>query len=280
MLSANFFRQIWVLTVEELRELVLRKRAMLSLLMYFFALAVSIWLILRLSLVVEVDFSRIDLNLPQFKPLRELLSKTGLLPYANSLFQLSSCPALLWIFQMFSVLWLPSLVALVSCDMVAIDIYRGTLRFLLLRTSRLAYFVSKLLSHALLYLVLHAASILAVIAVSLYYSSQFSLVATLLLALKYLLTIFPFILFVVAATLWVSCWSRGPMGAIIKLHVLWLLVIIVSAYAPAWTPFDFNLLVGMFVPFENYPIISVAGYLFWTLCISTVSWLGFAWRDL
>ena len=70
------------------------------------------------------------------------------------------------------------------------------------------------------------------------------------------------------------------MGAIIKLHLWWLVVVIISIYAPAWTPFDFNLLVGMFVPFEKYPLISVAGYLFWTFAISAISWLGFARRDL
>jgi len=178
--------------------------------------------------------------------------------------ELGAWPASVVISQLLFLLWFPTLVALVSCDMVAIDVYRGTLRFLLLRTSRLAYYFSKLFAHFLLYVMLYSITVVALIIVSAVRDPlfSFSLYAG-PMALNALVLV-SFLLFLVASTQFVSCWSSKPMNAVVRLHLLWIAFIGVLFIAPWASPFWPTISTGLVAPVFGYEWQTVIGMLVWT----------------
>jgi ABC-type transport system involved in multi-copper enzyme maturation permease subunit len=186
---------------------------------------------------------------------------------------------MLWIFQMFSLLWFPTLVALVSCDAIALDVYRGTLRYVLLRSTRSSYFAAKMVSHFVLYAVLQALSLVVVLVYSLWDGSQ-GKAESLRLAVQYFIVFLPFLWCVLAATLFMSSFARRPMNALIRIHVLWVAFIFIVAVEPWASPLWSKLVLGLFVPFDNYPLMTAVGYTLWGALFSLVGLLIFKRRDV
>ncbi|MFM1847320.1 MAG: hypothetical protein RL417_794, partial [Pseudomonadota bacterium] len=122
-----FWRHLWVLTTEELFDLVGRKRSALTLILYLIVLIAAMYWFSRAQQRFE-PVTNVLAAAPQIEELRFQLSKFGLQDTVDFLIELSRYPAALWMFQLFSLLWLPTVVGLVSCDMISIDIDRGTLR--------------------------------------------------------------------------------------------------------------------------------------------------------
>lgn len=273
-------RHIIILCSDELREIMLRRRSLLSLGFYFLSIAASLWLIFRVQTVLGGGFAHIDTGSPGYQELSRLVRQWGLEEAFAVFVSMSQVPDALWIFQIFSLLWFPTLVALISCDLVAIDVYRGTLRFLLLRTSRAGYFFGKMLSHLLLYILLQALSVVLMFFIALRMDPSFTVVETARVALQYFIVFIPFIWCMVAATQWISSWSRRPMNAMVRVHVLWVVFLMVSVKASWLTPFWSDMVLGMFSPYGAYPIKAFLGYLAWGFGFTALGYLGFARRDV
>ena len=274
-----FWRHLWVLTTEELYDLVWRRRSCISLILYLLVLCAAMYWFSRAQTRFE-PVTNILAAAPQLEELRFHLSKFGLQDTLDFIVELSRYPASLWMFQIFSLLWLPTLVGLVSCDMVSIDIDRGTLRFVLQRSSRLAYYLSKGLAHLLLFITLQAISMIGLIVLCILTSKGFELQDYLTLGFRYFLISIPFIVFVVASTEWVSSWSRKPMSAILRLNILWVVFFVLLGWYPDLSPLTQRSLIGLVLPFEQYGLLSAGSLLAWGAGFALLGLVGFVRRDV
>jgi hypothetical protein len=259
-----FLHQVYVLTVAELRELLWRRRSLLSLLLYSLIILLSAWLLFKVHGTMGSEHAVVDLRSPDHADLAAMLDKLG----ARETFEI------------FSLVWFPTFVGLVSCDSIALDVYRGTLRFVLLRSSRLAYYFSKLISHVILYVVLQFLSLVAVVFYSASAIEGFDTQEAIKLALKYFIVFIPFLWCVVAATQWISSWSRRPMNALIRVHVMWVAFMFIVAFVPWASPLWSKIGMGLFVPFDNYPGLTFIGYSAWGLFFTILGVLFFVRRDV
>jgi ABC-type transport system involved in multi-copper enzyme maturation permease subunit len=273
----RFIRHVLILTQEELRDLILRKRAMMSLFAYVWVIG---FVVLGLVYVEErlrpsIGFFRNEAGARN--QALDWANENGFGELARIIGELGGWPSSVVISQVLFLLWFPTLVALVSCDMVAIDVYRGTLRFLLLRTSRLAYYFSKLLAHFLLYLMLYGITVVALIVVSAARDPLFSVALYARPMALNAMVLVAFLLFLVASTQFVSCWSAKPMNAVVRLHLLWIAFIGVLFIAPWASPFWSPISTGLVAPVFGHEWRTVLGMLVWT-GISCVGGLTFFLR--
>lgn len=274
-----FCRHLWVLTTEELRDLVWRRRSSISLVLYLVVLCAAMYWFSRAQSRFE-PVTNILAAAPQLEELRFQLAKYGLQDTLDFIVELSRYPASLWMFQLFSMLWLPTVVGLVSCDMVSIDIDRGTLRFVLQRSSRLAYYLSKGLAHLLLFVGLQAISMIGLIVICAMTATNFELGDYLTLGARYLLVSIPFIVFVVASTQWVSSWTRKPMSAIVRLNILWVIFFVLLGWNADLSPLSQRSLVGLMLPFQTYGATSAISLIAWGMIFAVLGLIGFVRRDV
>lgn len=274
-----FFRQTIVLLLEELRELFTRKRSLFSLASYVgFTLLVFSGLARAMHRAREAVGGHSVLDEPQM-----LVDRFGhSMPpdLYNVLSQLTSVPAPIVIYQCLSLVVLPTLVAMVSCDMISIDIYRGTLRYVMLRASRSAYYGSKVLAHVVLYSALHLLTMLGLLFVLSKSDGSFSAFAHMPISLAYVGITVPAIWFMVALTAWVSSWCRRPISALLLIHLFWIVLLAVMVKWPEFTPFYSKITVGLVAPFEEFIPRTFAGMTAWALAFTAAGYSGFHRRDI
>lgn len=275
-----FVHQLIVLTAAELRELLWRRRSFLSLILYALIILLSVWLLFKVHVTLGSGHGGVDLASADNAEFATTLDKLGARGLVETFLKLSELPSTLWIFQIFSLIWFPTLVALVSCDSIALDVYRGTLRFVLSRSSRSAYYFSKMLSHVVLYSVLQAISLLTVVGYSALALEGFKWGPATMLALKYFIVFVPFLWCIVAATQFISSWSSRPMNALIRVHVMWVGFIFMLGFVPWASPLWSKIGIGLFVPFDNHPFYTLLGYSAWGMFFTLVGALFFARRDV
>jgi len=275
----TLLRHLWVLATEEVYDLVRRKRALFTLIFYLVILMLAVQWFSRLQLRME-PLTNVLAAGPQLERLRAQLDQLGLAGALDFIIELSRYPASLWMFQVFTLLWLPTIVGLVSCDMVAMDIDRGTLRFVLQRSSRLAYYAAKTVAHAALFIGLQLVSFLGLIGWCWFSSPHFALADYVGLSARYFAVSIPFILFVVASTEWISSWSRRPMSAIIRLNVLWVIFFALLGWRTALSPLGPDGTVGLVLPFAEYFWGSIASFLGWAVGFAAIGLVGFLWREV
>lgn len=275
-----FLHQVTVLTLAELRELLWRRRSLLSLILYSLIILLSAWLLFKVHATLGAGRGPIDLDSPDHAELAKALDKMNARGLFDTFMRLGALPAALWIFQIFSLFWFPMLVGLVSCDCIALDVYRGTLRFVLLRSSRVAYYTAKMCSHFVLYAVLQLLSLLMVLLYSVVAVADSPFLPLLRLTVQYFLVFLPFLWCVVASTQFISSWSGRPMNALIRVHVMWVGFIFILAVAPWASPLWSKILVGLFVPFDGHPIASIFGYSAWGALFTLAGLLFFLRRDV
>ena len=126
----HFLHQVRVLTFEEIREIFGRRRSLISLVLY----VVFLGLMLSSFRSLAANASRIagtdDLRGRTLDRMLEQLNNAGATEAADILMH---WPFAVITFQLLCLFCFPSLVSLVSCDMISTDSYRGTLRLLMLR---------------------------------------------------------------------------------------------------------------------------------------------------
>jgi len=277
----RFFHQVFVLATEELRDLIFRRRAALSLILY---LGVITLVVMSLAYIEEKLWPSMSI-FQQDSPERGLIltqfEKYGLRDELELILKIGSLPRPVVIMQLFSLLWFPTLVALVSCDMVSIDLYRGTLRFLLGRTGRAAYYFSKMLAHFALYFLLQVLTLLVLFVTCALKTETFDKPAYVASLLAYFGVFLVFLWFVVATTQFISCWSVRPINAVIRLHLLWVVFLGLLFIYPWASPLNAQAVVGLVAaPFEGAGWRSVSYLACWSALFSLAGLLLFQRRAL
>jgi ABC-type transport system involved in multi-copper enzyme maturation permease subunit len=276
----NFFYHLGILSAEELRELLFRKRSLVALLFYFAVVSGAVWVIISLenSVSPTLGFLRSE-QLTSYK-FTQWLSRLGLeraFQIGNSMAQI---PAPLILFQALSIIWLPAFIGTISADSIAIDRYRNTLRFLISRTSRTSYYLAKIISHFFFYLVLSAASFLMLLAIASFMLPDFYFIDSIRPAFIYVSLLAPYLLALLSAAILVSSLSKNPSNAIVRVQLLWIWLLLILVFVPKLSPFHYLLLAGLIAPFEGFAAFSALGYLVWTISLSMLGLLLFSRQDL
>lgn len=277
----RFFLQTIILAKEELRDLLFRRRAMLSLLLY---IGVIVVVVISLALIenrLMPTMAVFRQDSPERQALLEQVARYGWRSEFELVLKIGALPGPVVIMQLFSLLWFPTLVALVSCDMLAIDIYRGTLRFLLGRTGRSTYFFGKFAAHYLLYFLLQLFTLAALFAACLSSVANFNAAEYLSALLSYFGVFLVFLWFVVATTQFISCWSSRPMNAVIRLHLLWVVFVAAVFIYPKASPLNGEIVLGLVAaPFQGAGLKSAAHLSLWALGFTLAGLLLFRRRAL
>lgn len=272
-------KQTIVLLREELRELFTRKRSLFSLVSYVgFTLLVFSGLARAMQRARDAVGGHSAMDEPQV--LIERFGHSMQPEMYNVLKQLAAVPAPIVIYQCLSLVVLPTLVAMVSCDMVSVDISRGTLRYVLLRASRTAYYLSKLLSHSVLYVIIHLVTMLGLLYVLAESDSAFNAFDHLTVALAYVAITVPAVWFMVALTAWVSSWCRRTISALLLIHLFWIILLSLMVKWPEFTPFYSKITVGLVAPFAEFAPKTLLGMSAWAFGFSVAGFLGFLRRDV
>ena len=269
----------FVLTWEELRELAFRRRSFLSLLLYFGILALCVWGLADLQARMGPAGALLQ-DPTALDHLRGQLAERGWEDSFHVLLEVAQYPASIWIFQAFCILWFPTLVALVSCDMIAVDIQRGTLRFVLQRSGRIVFYLSKLVAHFLLFVILQLGSVAALIGFASWGAKGFALTDFIEIAWRYFAVFMPFLFFLVTSTAWISSASRRPLNALLKIHLLWLLFIALLFVWPWLSPLESGYTIGLILPFGQYLWPTVMSMSVWGGIFALLGLIGFIWRDV
>ena len=272
-----FLHQTRVLAVDEFWALLRRRRSLLSLLIYVGVTLLLIWGLARAEQMVGQMLGDPSVRGEQIRRMVDALAKVAGQERANLLAKLLEQPSALWLFQMMVVFWLPSLVALVSSDMITVDVHRGTLRFLMLRSGRAAYYLGKFLAHFMLYALLQLVSMGVLLGLCSLYQRGFDLGRYGSSAALYFLMSLPYLACLVATASWVSSWSRRPMNALLWVHLIWIVFVVVLIFWPWASPFSFQYVAGLVAPFEGLRSQSVVGFLSWGLGFYLLGLVGF-WR--
>lgn len=279
-ITPAFITHVYVLAVEELRDLLLRRRAVVSLLLYVVTIGSIVMFLATLETKIGPTLGLFRGASSQRDEIIRELSRRGLQREFDAMSTIISWPTPLVIMQLSGLLWFPTLVALVSCDMVAIDIYRGTLRFLLLRTSRLAYYVAKTAAHFVLYGILYVLSLAAILMTAALKDPTFSISTYLGPTIRYAVVLVPFLLFLVTTTQFVSCWSSKPMRAVVRLHLLWIAFMAILLFAPWASPLNSLFTTGLVAPVGDFLTQSICGMLLWSIIFGVLGFAYFARRAI
>lgn len=189
-------------------------------------------------------------------------------------------PVSVWLFQACSLLLMPSLIAMVSSDMIAIDVYRRTLRFTLLKARRSAYFIGKILAHFFLFSIVQAVSLGTLVFMSLQYPSTYSAALIIRAGVVSYLYFLPFILIAVILTAWISSWCNKPQSALILAHAVWIVALFISPYVPSFTPFNPLLVLAMLFPLEVDIVLVSWNFLVWICGLLALGLAGFLYREV
>ena len=262
----RFIRHLWVLSIEDLRELLIRRRALLSLAVYLTVICVVVFGLAYTErrLFPTMNFFRVDNE--HRSHFRSLFISRGYGQEFEMLLKTAQLPSAVVIMQIFSLLWFPTLVALLSSDMVSLDVYRKTLRYIILRTSRVTYYLSKMLGHVIFYLALQILTVSTLFAVCALNPVGFSRGQYLAALLRCLLVFTPFLWFLVASTQLISCWTARPAAAVLRMHLLWIAFIVLLYAAPSLSPINVYTVRGLISPFGAYA---------WESCARMALWAGF-----
>jgi len=278
--AARFFHQFSVLTWEELRQLLWKRKAFLTVVLYLatVCLAVAMLVSVEEKMSPTTGFFQAggDLN----EDVLDFLERAGIQEAFDISVRLAEIPSPLVIFQLLSLIWLPMFVGLISSEMIALDFYRGTLRFLMSRTSRGVYYLSKIVAHFFFFVVLQILSICLLLAICTLDIEGFSLRSALKQAFTYTVVIIPYIGFLVAATGFVSSVSKKPSTAVIRVQLLWIWLLLIMVASPKASPFYYQTLLGVVAPFFGYGLMSMIGMSLWALGFMALGFFIFTKRDI
>lgn len=272
-----FFHQTFLLLVEEMRDLFFRKRVVLGLLLYGLIFSSLFYSLAKMETLFE---NKVGLSLQNEEFLFQIISELRI-PNAYEIVQeLGNFPILILVFQLLVVMNLPLIVPFMSNDMLTTDIYRGTLRFLTLRSSRLAYYVSKLLAHVLLYLGIVGLTYVALLIVVAVFHTEFLGLDYLWGALDCLVATLPFIFGLVAGTQLISSICKKPFTALFMCELFWVLNLFILGWEPETSFFHASTLIGTIIPMSSYTPESALRASTWGLGFFTLGYLWFLKREI
>ena len=269
-------RHIFLLSREELLDLWGRRRALLSIALYLCFVALSIYGLRQIDDTIQQVLQRAGAPASSTEELIKLLSQ---LEQKNLLARLLEWPIAYPLFQFFSLLVLPTLVALTSCDLISTDLSRGTLRFLMLRTTRAAYFFSKFLSHCFIYFVLHLVAVVLLTLTLLSFTESVTFADCMEPMLFSIGLMIPFILFLVATTQCVSTFTKRAFSTLLLLHILWLFVIPVTANL---LPLGMSaeVFAGLIAPFDGLGLEATGVLSGWAVAFLGATYWYFEYREI
>jgi len=277
-MNAFFFRQMSILTLDEFKQLLLRKRAIFALILYTGMLFLVFWGISR-SRVLMMDAVK-QMKIP-LQPAEKMVIEQSLKQFSIPEPWIQKVPIMgaalpLLVYFILSLCTIPFLIPMVSCDMISLDLFRGTQRFLLFRVSRTAYFWSKTLAHFVLYLLVQSVVLLMLYGFCFFYAREVFSLKFFWDSLHLTLRLIPVIVVFLAFIQLISSQIANPVKSLIVSNVGLLVMVILLALKPQLSLFYHPLWGGLFTYKTVSLMKSVLGFGAWSVFFWGISF-GFFW---
>ncbi len=276
-MTLHFFRQLFILTFDELKELFFRKRALFALIMYAGTLILFFWGLAESKEAAGDFISTLDLPLAQKALLKQSMENFLMPSEWTQKIPIFKVPLPLLIYFFISVSSLPFLIPMISCDMISLDLFRGTQRFLLFRVTRASYFFSKTLAHFLLYFILQLVILVCIIIYCAYNGMSVFSLLFIKSSLNLTVRVIPLIFLFISFTQMISSQVKSPVKSLIINNFGLLIMMIILAVKPYLSFFYKPLWTGLFSFQTKEVLMSMTGMSLWGVLFMAISFTLF-WR--
>jgi hypothetical protein len=259
-------RQTAILVEDEFKQLWCRKRALFAIVLYVGMLFLFFWGLSRSREFLLNGLGGLPMDPRQKVMLEQSLRRFTIPRAAIERAPILSLPVPVLLYFLISLSSLPFLIPMVSCDMISLDLYRGTQRFLLFRVSRSAYFWSKTIAHFLVYLGIQAAVLAGLFLFCLFYAREALSWAFLFHALHLSLRLVPVIAVFLAFTQMISSRVANPVKSLIVSNLGLFAMVVLLAFQPRLSVFYPPLWSGLFAfePATEF-VKSAVGFAGWSV---------------
>lgn len=275
-------RSLFILVKDQLKNAFRTKKVILFLLLYLGAFLGSMWIFFEIQKEIALQFEQQNIGTFQ----REFMTRFALQALSaqaeNSILLdfLLNVPVVHVILFLVSIIGTPLLILLLGYDKIAQEVYDGTIRYLVFRTSRLFIFLSKFISS-----ILEIAFVTGMVTLTgIFWASiafpDITLQKSFLFGLRFwsisLFFLSPFI----AYSLMCSALFKKPFLALISSFVGWFALILLPIWVPYVSPYDGTYMQGLFYPMSYALLSSLLGYSLFSLLFLLIGYTVFSKRDL
>jgi hypothetical protein len=259
-------RQVWPLVIEEIRDIFSKKRSILFFLLYVGMVLLTMKYIANISNYIEEN--------PQLENLIKIISSFLVSDNTGQGVDAYIWPIEIYVFQFVTVLQLPFWVSMISCDMISTDRYRGTLRFVLLRSFKSSYYFSKTFAHFILYALFQLCAIVAFMVCWSFMNSNLSVTTLFHPCLVMYLLYLVYMLMVITITQTISSFCLKTITSMIGCIAFWFVSAVLTHYFIDISPYGGHVIGGLTLPQSDFLSIAVTNCIIWmtilTLCGYTI----------
>lgn len=275
-----FYRQLGLLTVDELKQLCFRKKALFALILYAGILFLTFLGIAKMRGYVSEAIPTLPIEPEQRIFLNEYVRNFKLPDVMTEKVPMLKTPLPLLLYFLISIASLPFLIPTVSCDMISNDTYKGTQRFLLFRVSRTAYFLSKAIAHFILFLAVQLGLLVLLFGFCLFYAREIMDIHFFANSFFLTLRLIPLILAFLAMTQFISSLISSPVKSLIINNLALLLMVILLAVQPVLSIFYQPIWAGLLSFEGNQILYSHLGFITWSILFWGFSYTFFMYKKL
>ncbi len=259
-------KQIWPLTVEEIRDIFSKKRSILFFLLYIGMVLLTMKYIANIGNYIEEN--------PRLEGLIKMISAFLVSDNTGKSIDAFLWPIEIYVFQFVTILQLPFWVSMISCDMISTDLYRGTLRFILLRSFKSSYYFSKTFAHFILYALFQLCAVLTFIICWSIMNSDQSFTALIQPCFTMYLLYLVYMLMVITITQTISSFCLKTITSMVGCICFWFIAAVLTHYFINISPYGGHVIGGLTLPQSDFLGIAVINNFIWmtvlTMCGYTI----------
>lgn len=275
-------KQLFVLIKEQCSYAFTTKKVLLFLLLYAGAFIGSMWIFFEIQKTITEGFRSQNIGTFQQEfmtgfAMSILEGKAGNTPLLDFLLHVPVVHVILFLVTIFGT---PLLILLLGYDKISQEIYDGTIRYMVFRTSRGKIFLSKFLSGLLEIAFVTGLVTLFILFWASFQIPDFQWMRSLGYGLHYWIISLVFLAPFVAYSLMCSAFFRKPFLALVTSFVGWIVMVVLTFLVDYVSPYDGQYMQGLFYYFSPELLYACLVYTIFSLLFLGVGYVVFTKRDL
>ena len=254
-------RQVWPLAIEEIKDIFSKKRSLLFFFLYIGMVLLTMQYIANISNYLQEN--------PNLDELIKIISSFLVSDNTGKSIDTFAWPIEIYVFQFVSILQLPFWISMISCDIISTDRYRGTLRFILLRSFKSSYYFSKTFAHFILYALFQICAILVFITCWKVLNPELSILILIKPCFVMYALYLVFMLMVITITQTISSFCLKTITAMVGCILFWFIAAVLTHYLINISPLGGHVIGGLTLPQSDFLTTAILNSLAWT-CVLTI----------
>jgi Cu-processing system permease protein len=237
-------RQIWPLAVEEIKDIFSKKRSILFFILYIGMVLLTMQYIANVGNYLKEN--------PHLEKLIEGISSFLISDKTGKTIDTYFWPIEIYVFQFVSIIQLPYWISMISCDMISTDRYRGTLRFILLRSFKSSYYFSKTFAHFMLYGIFQLCAMIVFLVCWKFMNSDKSILDMIQPCIVMYAMYLMYMLMVITVTQTISSLCVKTITAMVSCMLYWFLAAMLTHYFINISPYGGHVVGGLTLPQSDF----------------------------